>query len=196
MPAKRQTASAAKRKKTVKKKVVSSRVERDMRIVEILDTVPDAAEIFALHGLHCAGCQFQTSDTLEEGTALHGMNEEKLQDLIEDLRTGIPESMKRPKTITITNDAATGLVEALSMQGKKGWHLLVTTDEAGGFCMEFIEHIPKDHERFSNTSVPELIVAASAMTLASVGGSTIDMRDGRFKLDLPSAADCGCKKRE
>lgn len=167
-----------------------------MRIVEILETVPDAAEIFALHGLHCAGCQFQTSDTLEEGTALHGMNEEKLLDLIGDLREGLPESMRRPKTIVVTKDAAVSLRDTLKNEGKEGWKLLVMTDETGGFCMEFAEKTPPGHRTFTCSSVPEVEVVASDMTLASVGGGTIDMRDGRFKLDLPSAAECGCGKKE
>ncbi|MEQ1849892.1 MAG: DUF1858 domain-containing protein [Candidatus Peribacteraceae bacterium] len=190
MGVRRQTKATAKRKIAVKK----TSVRRDMPIVDILQTVPDAAEIFALHGLHCAGCQFQSSDTLEDATQLHNMSEETLQDLLNDLKTGLPESMRRPKTITITNDAAHALLRTLKDQGKEGWKLLVLTDEAGGFCMEFCASVPADHEKFSNTAVPELTIIASLMTLASLGGSTIDFRDGRFKLDLPTASECGCKK--
>jgi hybrid cluster-associated redox disulfide protein len=191
MSARRQTKTTAKRKIEAGK----SSVRRDVAIAQILQTVPDAAEIFAMHGLHCASCQFQASDTLEEGAKLHGMNEEKLQDLLKDLETGLPESMRRPKTITITNDAAHALLRILKDQGKEGWKLLVLTDQAGGFCMECTESVPSDHETFSNTAVPELTVVASLLTLASLGGSTIDMRDGRLKLDLPTAAGCACKGR-
>lgn len=164
------------------------------RISDILELVPDAAEIFALHGLHCAGCQFQTSDTLEEGMGLHGKNDGHLTALLEDLQHGLPEGTKRPATIVVTRSAAEGLREALREQGKEGWMLLVMTDETGGFCMEFVRSKTPEHLVFNHPEVPEVLVIASEKTLASIGGSTIDFRDGRFKLDMPDSGGCGCKK--
>jgi len=195
MNARRQTSAPAKRKKkSVKKK--APHVDPSMRIADILETIPDAAEIFAMHGLHCAGCQFQTSDTLEEGAVLHGMNEVKLQDLLGDLRTGLPESMKRPKIINVTKSAAEALRDMLSAEGKADWKLLVMTDDTGGFCMEFAETASKDHIVFGHDEVPAVEVLTTHLTLASIGGSTIDFREGRFKLDLPNAGGCGCEKKD
>lgn len=193
MPKARQERRAAKRKTNGKKN--GYQIDPSSRISDILENVPDAAEIFALHGLHCAGCQFQTSDTLEEGMGLHGKTSDHLEDLIGDLKSGLPEGKKRPKTIIVTKAAALGLKEALKEQGKEGWMLVVTTDEAGGFCMEFSNKKTSDHLVFTHPDVPEVKVIATGMTLASVGGSVIDARDGRFKLDLPNVSSgCACKQ--
>lgn len=193
MKSARQTNAPAKRKMKPGQKKYP--IKRDSRISDILENVPDAAEIFALHGLHCAGCQFQTSDTLEEGMGLHGRRADHLDALIADLKTGLPAEKKRPKTIIVTKAAAQGLRAALKEQGKEDWMLVVMTDEAGGFCMEFVKDKTSDHLVFSHPDVQEVKVIATSMTLASVGGSVIDFREGRFKLDLPSTADgCACKQ--
>jgi hypothetical protein len=46
---------------------------------------------------------------------------------------------------------------------------------------------------FFHREVPDLILITNSETLGRIGGSTIDFRDGRFKLDVPSSAQCACK---
>jgi hypothetical protein len=72
--------------------------------------------------------------------------------------------------------------------------LQVGTDEAGGFCMEFRKEPEEDSSVFFHREVPAMRLFATPLTLSRIGGSTIDFREGRFKLDLPE--DVGGAKKE
>jgi hypothetical protein len=66
-----------------------------------------------------------------------------------------------------------------------GWGLQVGLDVNGGFAMELVEKAAADEKTFSCDDVAGVFLCASSMTLFSIGGATIDFREGRFKLDLP-----------
>jgi len=192
MPTTRQREGAAKRK--TKKKLASDSIQKTDRIGNILERFPHAADIFAMHGLHCAGCQFNESDSLEDAVALHGMSHDALDDLLADLHGGVSTLPKKPNMIDLTKAAAEALRETLDASKKSGWKLLVMTDESGGFCLEFIPKKSKDHTSFAHPDVPDVELVATNETLLSIGGSTIDWREGRFKLDVPHATGCACKQ--
>lgn len=116
----------------------------------------------------------------------------------------IDDKPERPQTITVTKEAAVQLKEILTVEGKAGWGLSVGLDSNGGFSMDVVEEKASTDLTFINKDVPDVPVYASPMTLFSIGGATIDFRDGRFKLDLPEdlikkqsccqgkdACDCG-----
>ena len=65
------------------------------------------------------------------------------------------------------------------------------------FCMELQEKAASDEQTFTHADVADIAIFASPMTLAGIGGATIDFREGRFKLDLPEdalAKGCACKE--
>jgi Fe-S cluster assembly iron-binding protein IscA len=90
-------------------------------------------------------------------------------------------------------------------EGRTQEALRVTLDGQGGFCLEFEAKDASDDATFGHDAVPELTIRVSDLTLVRLGGSTIDFRDGRFKLDLAedtkkhacaceSGGSCGCKE--
>jgi hybrid cluster-associated redox disulfide protein len=171
-------------------------ISRAMRVSDILALVPEAEPLVAEYGLYCFSCDAREFETLEDGCRSHGFADEDIDDLVGDLNTLLAERPERPQTLTVTKDAAGRLGEILAAEDKTDWILVVSVDAGGSFCLEFAETFPEEHLPFGNEEVPAVRLAASPSTLSRIGGATIDLRDGRFKLDLPEDAakkgGCAC----
>ncbi len=163
-----------------------------MTVREIMTLVPAGADIMLEYGLHCFSCSVGGVETLEQGCHMHSFDDETIDALVEDINDAIGKAPKRPQTITVTADAARGIGEIAAKEGKSDHILIVMVDENGGFCLEF-QDIPLEGDiDFSCPEVPGVRIFASVLTLGRIGGATIDMREGRFKLDLPEEEEC-CK---
>lgn len=179
-------------RKAPKKAKALPRIHKEMSVAEIMGLLPEAGPLLGEYGLHCFNCSANTMETLEEGYMSHGFAENELDNLIQDLNTMLRERPERPQTLTLTKDAAEALMGIASAEGKAGEGLQVGTDEAGGFCMEFQKEAEDDSLVFFHREVPDMRLFATPTTLSRIGGSTVDFREGRFKLDLPEAAKVGC----
>ncbi|MBM3228071.1 DUF1858 domain-containing protein [Candidatus Peribacteria bacterium] len=173
----------------------------EMRVIDIVTLVPQAAGVMAEWGLHCGGCSVGGLETLAEGCRAHGLSEEDIVLLLRDIEEARRSLPPRPQTLCITAAAARALREVASAEGKheeRTWQgsggIAVVLDGSGGFCMEFQDGPKEGDATFVQAEVPELRFFASVLTLGRIGGATIDMRDGRFKLDLPEDA-CGCAEQ-
>ena len=176
-------------------------ISRHMNVAEILRLLPDAGPLLAQYGLSCFGCPANTVETLGDGCMGHGFSDEDVDDLVRDLNDMLRAQPSRPQSLTLTREAAVRLKDVLVAEKMTGG-LEVRIDEAGGFCLEFAEKAQEDHKRFSHADVPEVTLFASPITLARIGGATIDFREGRFKLDVgeeakgcacASGGECGCR---
>ena len=156
----------------------------EMRVADVSALVPDAQSVLATYGIHCAGCSIGGAETLAEGCRLHGFGEDDIVLLLEDLNALLKETPKKPATLILTPAAAKALKDV--RKGKNGAEeeLLVTTDGQGGFCMEFLKEIPSGTRAFHHREEPDVQIYALPLTLRRIGGSVIDFREGRFKLDL------------
>ncbi len=164
-----------------------------MRVSDILTLLPNAESLLAQYGLSCYSCAANAYETLEDGCRSHGMPEAEIDDLVTDLNELLKDRPERPQTLAITELAASALKQLMESQGKAGWGIKVGLDDGGGFAMEFAEKESDGDQIFANELVPDIRLFATSLTLASIGGSTIDLREGRFKLDMPSAhTGCGC----
>jgi hybrid cluster-associated redox disulfide protein len=178
------------------KNSVASTIARTMRVSDILTLLPNSASLIAQYGLSCFSCSANDKETLEEGCRTHGMPEAEIDDLVTDLNEMLKDRPDRPQTLSITQAAAEALKNMMEAEDKAGWGLKVGLDDGGGFCMEFSKEATADDRTFANEAVPAVKLFASALTLAGIGGATIDLRDGRFKLDLPEDSkkkQCACK---
>ncbi len=166
-----------------------------MPIMDIVTLCPESKSTLAEYGLHCFHCAGSEYETLEDGCKTHGFGDEEIDDLVSDLNDMILSLPDRPQVLTVTLPAAEALQKVAAEEGHAGEGLVVTTDSQGGFCMEFrAEPLPSE-KIFSHPDAPSMRLFASDLTLRRIGGSTIDFRDGRFKLDLPedsAKAGCGC----
>ncbi|MCQ2385700.1 MAG: DUF1858 domain-containing protein [Clostridia bacterium] len=53
-------------------------VTKDSLIGDVLDAVPDAAELFFGIGMHCLGCPSARGESIEEACAVHGVDADEL----------------------------------------------------------------------------------------------------------------------
>ena len=57
-------------------------ITKDTVIGDILDICPDAAPSFLQMGMHCLGCPSSRGETVEEACAVHGVDVDKLLELV------------------------------------------------------------------------------------------------------------------
>lgn len=169
-------------------------VSKHMCVQEILALSPQAADVMKEYGLHCFACELGGMETLEEGCRLHHMEDELIDELIDDINTAIASAPQREWSLTITPTAAAGISAIAKAEGREKQILRVAVDERGSFCLEFCEELGKFDKEFSCEGHDDVRICASPLSLQQIGGGTIDMRDDRFKLDLPEdkIANCAC----
>jgi hypothetical protein len=64
------------------------------RVNIISEESPRAAEILAEYGIHCVGCYFSEEDTLETGGELHGMSEEEIDEMVEEINAQLEKEWR------------------------------------------------------------------------------------------------------
>ena len=64
------------------------------RVNIIMEESPRAAELLAEYGIHCVGCYFSEEDTLETGGELHGMSDEEIDEMIEEINGQLEKEWK------------------------------------------------------------------------------------------------------
>lgn len=121
---------------------------------------------------------------------MHGFDDETIDALIEDLNDDLLSMPEKPRVLIVTQAAAEALSRIAEAEAKTAFGLAVVSDDHGGFCMEFRSEPEEGDHIFFHDKHPHVRVFASDETLWRIGGSTIDFRSDRFKLDLPGE-DCG-----
>ena len=68
---------------------------------DLLSTItqecPRAAELLAEYGLHCVSCFANEYDTLETGAQMHGMSDEEMQEMIEEINEELEKEARENK---------------------------------------------------------------------------------------------------
>ena len=59
-------------------------ITKDMLMADIIMKYPEVAPILMGYGLHCVGCNFAYSDTLEMGAKTHGLDKETMEMMLKD----------------------------------------------------------------------------------------------------------------
>ena len=175
-----------------------AKIHKGMTVREVIALVPAAADIMMEYGLHCFSCSVGGVETLEEGCRIHSFDNDTIDALVEDINDAIGKAPKRPQDLTVTAEAARSIAAIAKDQKREEEILVVTVDEQGGFCLEFQKKPLKGDMEFCAKEEPAIKVYASVLTLSRIGGAVIDVREGRFKLDLPEDCcqgekkDCAC----
>jgi hybrid cluster-associated redox disulfide protein len=163
-----------------------------MRVADIVALCPESEHILAEYGLQCFHCSASDWETLEEGCLGHGFEMEEIEELVDDLNVLLDKQPQRPQILEVTLAAAEAIRSVATSENRTGEGLAVIVDGRGGFCMEFKKDPEKDDKTFQHPDASDVRIFASTTTLGRIGGSTIDFRDGRFKLDLPEDEKSGC----
>lgn len=59
---------------------------------------PRAAELLAEYGLHCVNCFANEYDTLEMGAQVHGMSDEEMAEMIDEINGQLEKEFKNRKS--------------------------------------------------------------------------------------------------
>lgn len=179
-------------------------VKKDMIIGDVLRDYPDVAVIMLENGLHCVGCHANVFDTIEAGSLGHGMTEEQVDKMVEEMNKFIAQSLSEkkdiPQTVGLTQNAALKIKALLEKSNQKGYGLRVQVMPGGcsGFVyqMNFEKSPEKDDVVVEDKGV-KLFIDKESMELLK--GSEVDYLDdlnqSGFKVSNPNAKHgCGCGK--
>ena len=72
----------------------NKKITKNMLIEDVISKYPEAAHIFSVYGLHCAGCHASGSETIEQGAKAHGMDDEYISMIIKDANKMISKKIK------------------------------------------------------------------------------------------------------
>jgi hybrid cluster-associated redox disulfide protein len=82
-------------------KKVEKLINKDMMISELVEKYPDLAMVLVEdYGFHCIGCFASGMETLEQGAMVHGMEEEDIKVMIENLNELLMSEKKLEKSKT------------------------------------------------------------------------------------------------
>ncbi len=68
-----------------REKQKTKKITKEMSISQIIEIKPDAIEVLLEFGLGCVGCAFSEVESLEQGAMGHGMDQEMVNKIIEEI---------------------------------------------------------------------------------------------------------------
>ena len=60
-------------------------IKKDDKIASIVEKYPQTADILFSFGMGCVGCPSAANETLEQGALKHGLSEEDIQELLDEI---------------------------------------------------------------------------------------------------------------
>jgi len=58
------------------------KIDKDMTIGDVVDNYPHATEVLSGFGMHCFSCPMSRMETIEEASAVHGLEVEEVEEKI------------------------------------------------------------------------------------------------------------------
>ena len=62
-----------------------AKITKDMTFSELLDKIPESAEVLLEAGMHCFGCPMSQMESIEQGCQAHGFSEKEINELMKKL---------------------------------------------------------------------------------------------------------------
>lgn len=64
----------------------NAKITKDILILNLVEQNPDLVSVLTEdYGFHCVGCMAASMETLEQGALVHGMTEDQIDKMVEDL---------------------------------------------------------------------------------------------------------------
>jgi len=183
-------------------------VTKDMIIGDVLKKYPDVAVVMLENGLHCVGCHANVFDTIDAGSRLHGLDDETINQMVDDMNAFIAQNQKEapPSTktaepkVTITDGAAKKIKELLEKDDLHGHGLRVSVLPGG--CSGFVYQMnfePKAEESDLTLEDKGISLFVDKESIELLSGAEIDyvdtLNESGFKINNPNAKHgCGCGK--
>jgi iron-sulfur cluster assembly accessory protein len=183
-------------------------VNKDMIISDVLKKYPDVAVVMLEHGLHCVGCHANVFDTIEAGCAVHGLDAQSVDKLVDEINAYITEDNKKkaqvksdgPMKVFVTDFAAQKIKDLLKKENKEGYALRVAVSPGGcsGFMyqMNFEKESADSDVVLTEKGVKILVDKDSVDMLRGAEIDYVDnLNESGFKINNPNAKHgCGCGK--
>lgn len=166
-----------------KKKIL---ITGEMLIGDVLNRLPEAAEIMQDYGLHCISCSVNVFEPLKMGALGHGIPEETADEMIEKINDLALVLRRAPDDgIYVTEKAALKIQEFAKAEEKSGWGLKITAtpQRSGGvgkepaYAMDFQEKKIRGDTDFEFHEVHIFLDKAS---LKSMLGSEVDYIESEY----------------
>lgn len=173
-------------------------VSKDMTVGEMVGKYPKTVNIMLSHGLHCIGCSANPYETIENGALGHGMSQEDVASLIEQLNKVAAEPA-RPKTgIFLTEAAVTKVNELRIAEKKEGQNLKIKVTPQGcdgwDYFMDFAPKAENDEKEIELAGMKVFIAPDSEKALQGAEIDYLVTNEGEgFKIDNPNKPEgCNC----
>ncbi len=93
---------------------MAPKITRDTPIGELIMNYPSAVEVLFAHGFHCIGCGLSAYETLEQGAAAHGFDDEAIGQIIREIEEAAKKAeetcpARKCETEAVKNAEKTGL---------------------------------------------------------------------------------------
>lgn len=176
----------------------ASAITANMSVSAITDLFPGAADIMAEYGLHCYSCDIGGVETLAEGLAMHGLDNDMLQALLVDLNTEYAKQVQRPKQIMLTDSALEQLQSIIQSTATASEYITISHSTAAGLQLEFLP-APREGDVVHFYIDYGIHFCIDTVTQQQLGGSTVDYRNNTFMFDewvdacCTGTGDCECK---
>jgi iron-sulfur cluster assembly protein len=181
--------------------IQQEKITAEMTIGEIFSKFPHKsqrlAQAMTRAGLHCSSCSAATWETLEAGMVGHGMTQEDIERLLDELNAILEEEIDL-NTITLTPRAAKKFREFAKEEGNENYALRFgdTAGGCGGFqyILDFSEMAEEGDAVFESEGIE---IHIKKGMLGRLLGAVIDYVDGLqgagFKISNPNVkSSCGC----
>ncbi|MEK6934892.1 MAG: iron-sulfur cluster assembly accessory protein [Nanoarchaeota archaeon] len=179
---------------------IKQHVTKDMTMGDIVQKFPAAIEVIQANGLHCIGCHVSYWETLEQGCQGHGMSQEQINKMLEDINKSIEDSQSTQdgKEIILTQKASKKIKELISSHSKpfQGLKIKVSPGGCSGYHYDFeLTESKQDQDKVIEEHGVKVFIDAESLNMMK--GSTIDYIDALqgagFKVSNPEATStCGC----
>lgn len=181
-----------------------------MLIGDVLNRLPDSAQIMQDFGLHCTSCSVNVFEPLKMGAMSHGISEETVDEMIARINDLALARRRAPDDgIYMTENAANKVKEFAKAEGKEGFGLKITatrseaerkSNKEPAYGMDFQEKAGDDEKTFEFHGVSIFLDPESLKNLAGAEVDFIESAYGSgFKITNPnftgvkkSGGGCAC----
>lgn len=70
------------------------KISKETKISDVVSKHPESVEIFFRYGMHCIGCPASMMETIEDGCRGHGIDADKVDEMIIELNKLVSKTVK------------------------------------------------------------------------------------------------------
>jgi iron-sulfur cluster assembly accessory protein len=170
-------------------------IAKEMMISEVIEKYPSTIETLLMTGVHCIGCHVSYFETLEQGMKGHGMTNEEIDNVINEMNKIIEnESLTNNENFKITEKAVNKIKEVV--KDGKGLRIEVIPGGCAGYMYNITteDKINNDDKIIEESNIKVILDEKSFDLLKGSKLDYVDSLQGAgFKIHNPNAkSTCGC----